>query len=326
MKTYPELIRKCYNVDALDKIGCIASSGRNRHADSYACRGTLLVDAGRRSCGKPLTWDTAQWQYILPRKTKKNSAGSFCRLSSNYRGKFAEDMALFADTANPRRRSLLRAMPALAKAYRTISLNWCYVRRLIPTITITPTPRGWKCRSCGRSAAGAIYSKPLGRNWCDRVPSMCRKRPLILKKFLLALKSSRFVGELSEVCRELAEVRLTRGGKKTYHLMVACYFLDLAHGLEFLAESLQFAFSCMFRGWRFRPLRRLRAGDEMVGGISLGSGLQVVLLRTDAGAERQMEKPKTPRTLVRGASLGRGLAWQTIRQTKTHRPATNWAN
>jgi hypothetical protein len=26
----------------------------------------------------------------------------------------------------------------------------------------------------------------------------------------------------------LAEVRLTKGGKKTYHLMVACYFRDLA--------------------------------------------------------------------------------------------------
>lgn len=34
--------------------------------------------------------------------------------------------------------------------------------------------------------------------------------------------------EISKVCHELSEVRLTKGGKKTYHLMVACYFLDLA--------------------------------------------------------------------------------------------------
>jgi hypothetical protein len=33
---------------------------------------------------------------------------------------------------------------------------------------------------------------------------------------------------MAPICRELAEVRLTKGGKKTYHLMVACYFLDLA--------------------------------------------------------------------------------------------------
>jgi hypothetical protein len=34
--------------------------------------------------------------------------------------------------------------------------------------------------------------------------------------------------ELSAVCRQLAEIRKTKGGKKTYHLMVACYFRDLA--------------------------------------------------------------------------------------------------
>lgn len=34
--------------------------------------------------------------------------------------------------------------------------------------------------------------------------------------------------ELRSVCGELGKVRLTRGGKKTYHNMIGCYFLDLA--------------------------------------------------------------------------------------------------
>jgi hypothetical protein len=34
--------------------------------------------------------------------------------------------------------------------------------------------------------------------------------------------------ELESVCTELGKVRLTRGGKKTYHNMIGCYFLDLA--------------------------------------------------------------------------------------------------
>jgi hypothetical protein len=33
---------------------------------------------------------------------------------------------------------------------------------------------------------------------------------------------------ITEVCQRLAEVRLAKGGKKTYHLMIACYFYDLA--------------------------------------------------------------------------------------------------
>jgi hypothetical protein len=34
--------------------------------------------------------------------------------------------------------------------------------------------------------------------------------------------------ELRPVCEELAAIRETKGGKKTYHLMIACYFQDLA--------------------------------------------------------------------------------------------------
>ena len=34
--------------------------------------------------------------------------------------------------------------------------------------------------------------------------------------------------DLEEVCARLAEIRETKGGRKTYNLMVACYFRDLA--------------------------------------------------------------------------------------------------
>ena len=34
--------------------------------------------------------------------------------------------------------------------------------------------------------------------------------------------------EITKVCRQLARVREQKGGRKTYHLMVACYFLDMA--------------------------------------------------------------------------------------------------
>jgi hypothetical protein len=35
-------------------------------------------------------------------------------------------------------------------------------------------------------------------------------------------------GGLTDVCRRLATVREEKGGRKTYHLMVGCYFYDLA--------------------------------------------------------------------------------------------------
>jgi hypothetical protein len=46
--------------------------------------------------------------------------------------------------------------------------------------------------------------------------------------------------ELTDVCEQLAEVRKHKGGKKTYHLMIACYFRDLAlvwHALRRVCEQ-----------------------------------------------------------------------------------------
>ena len=45
--------------------------------------------------------------------------------------------------------------------------------------------------------------------------------------------------ELTSVCEALGEIRKTKGGKKTYHLMIACYFRDLAlvwHSLRRVCE------------------------------------------------------------------------------------------
>lgn len=35
--------------------------------------------------------------------------------------------------------------------------------------------------------------------------------------------------DLSEACQQLAEIRLTKGGRKTYHTMAAAYFRDIAY-------------------------------------------------------------------------------------------------
>ena len=46
--------------------------------------------------------------------------------------------------------------------------------------------------------------------------------------------------EITEVCEKLSDIRQTKGGRKTYHLMVACYFADLAkvwHALRRVCQS-----------------------------------------------------------------------------------------
>ncbi|HBS63869.1 MAG TPA: DNA modification methylase, partial [Stenotrophomonas sp.] len=43
--------------------------------------------------------------------------------------------------------------------------------------------------------------------------------------------------EISEVCNELATVRLGKGGKKAYHIMVAAYFHDMAATFTMLRRA-----------------------------------------------------------------------------------------
>ena len=54
------------------------------------------------------------------------------------------------------------------------------------------------------------------------------KRTVNLEQVLADRALSPIGSEIASVCEELGRVRETKGGKKTYHLMIACYFLDIA--------------------------------------------------------------------------------------------------
>ncbi len=58
------------------------------------------------------------------------------------------------------------------------------------------------------------------------------KDKLKLEELLAAPILEPIRDDLAAVCNELAEVRETKGGKKTYHTMVAAYFKDMAEVLQ----------------------------------------------------------------------------------------------
>ena len=64
----------------------------------------------------------------------------------------------------------------------------------------------------------------LVRSCSQHVP----EKAVNLEEVLASSELEPILSEIRAVCEELAAVRQTKGGKKTYHLMVACYFLDLA--------------------------------------------------------------------------------------------------
>jgi hypothetical protein len=54
------------------------------------------------------------------------------------------------------------------------------------------------------------------------------EKAIDLQAVLLCPELEPIRAEITGVCERLSDIRQTKGGRKTYHLMVACYFADLA--------------------------------------------------------------------------------------------------
>ncbi len=77
--------------------------------------------------------------------------------------------------------------------------------------------KGWGCLQ-------DTVRRHLIRSCSQHVP----EKTIDIREVLATPELEPIRGELAEICTQMAEIRLTKGGKKTYHLMVACYFRDLA--------------------------------------------------------------------------------------------------
>jgi hypothetical protein len=66
--------------------------------------------------------------------------------------------------------------------------------------------------------------KYLVRSCSQHVP----EKSIALQSVLEMPELVPILPEISDVCHQLEDVRESKGGRKTYHLMIACYFRDLA--------------------------------------------------------------------------------------------------
>lgn len=221
---YPKLIRACYEDSVLERLDVLRRALVLCDDDSPASQLAWLTLVGvLRSCSHV---GTAQWQYVLPGKSKKTVVApdkAFEALSQLIHA----DMT--ATAVPPSVRSLIlngdaRACAGVADA--SVGL----------VITSPPYPNNYDYADATRlemSFLGEVAGwgdlqlkvrQHLVRSCSQHVPERSGDwREIVMRPELLPIRD-----EIAAVCAELAEVRLGKGGKKTYHLMVACYFHDLA--------------------------------------------------------------------------------------------------
>lgn len=221
---YPRLIRKCYDDTSLTKLDALRQAYERLNNDSPAFRLVWLTLVAILRQVSPV--GTAQWQYVLPRKQKSQVWGVEEALERCTR-MFFEDMLASAhiSSASP------RLINGDARTCEGVPDCWADL-----VITSPPYPNNYDYADATRlemsfmrevQGWGDLQEKirsHLVRSCSQHVP----ERAVDLKQVLASDELGPIHDEISSVCERLATTRLSKGGKKTYHLMVACYFRDLA--------------------------------------------------------------------------------------------------
>lgn len=217
------LLYKCYTPGALSKLEAL------KHA---------YIELKTRSPVWELVWlnittilrissgaGTAQWQYVLPKKSKAKTTDPYEAFT-----KKAEIMATdmeFAQLNNWLKNSHLinqdsRILKIEDKANLLITSppypnNYDYADATRLEMTFWGEIEGWKDLQ-------SVVRKHLIRA-CSQHSAAER---VVLEDILSKPELKPILKPLTKVCNELAEVRKTKGGKKTYHTMIAAYFYDNA--------------------------------------------------------------------------------------------------
>lgn len=233
---YPALIHKCYDDDSLAEMDVLRQAVYAVQDGSAAAELVWLTLVSMIRIASHA--NTAQWQYVLPNKRKKNPVRPLTAF------KQAVDL-IWRDMQEVQQIDGPKAHPLLSDA-RTCEGVPDQFANLV--ITSPPYPNNYDYADATRlemsllgevAGWGDLQDKVrqyLVRSCSQHVP----EKAINLDEVLATTDVAPIRDELSSVCRELAEVRLTKGGKKTYHLMVACYFQDLGrvwHALRRVCAS-----------------------------------------------------------------------------------------
>ncbi len=222
---YPPLIYKCYATDTLGDLDCLRRAYEEVKDDSVASE---LVWLTMVTILRPTSQaGTAQWQYVLPKKQKRAPQDAYSAFDACSRMIY-NDLVSGQSVCGPRAvftSSDARTCHGVPDSFADL------------VITSPPYPNNYDYADATRLEMSFMHEingwgdlqdkvrRHLVRSCSQHVP----ERAVNLDEVLSSPELAPIRNELSAVCGQLGEVRKTKGGKKTYHLMIACYFRDMAN-------------------------------------------------------------------------------------------------
>ena len=270
-KSSAPLILKCYNPDALTSLEALRQAYAELETEGalgeVADHIWLAITCILRECSGV---GTAQWQYVLPNKTKSKVREPFEAFRSRI-NMFLDDL-FFARTTLTETGVILQTDsrdPDCAEMFDLVvtsppypnNYDYADATRLEMTFweeiatwgDLQQAVRQYLIRSCSQHSAAEKLT--LSTLLSDEVNAPIRS-------------------ELAKVCKELDEVRQTKGGKKTYHTMVAAYFNDLAKVFASLRRLVKPGGRIAFMIGDSAPYGVYVPCDKWLGELAISAGLK----------------------------------------------------
>ncbi|EJT6154650.1 hypothetical protein N2W29_002789 [Clostridium perfringens] len=230
---YPELIYKCYTEENIIKLDALKKVILNKKNDTpeYKLNWLAFVSILRSASHA----GTAQWQYVLPNKSK-------VKVSDPYEAYLNQIQLMFEDMQLSQNIYCKENIAKIIKHDCREKENEIKENSIDLVITSPPYANNYDYADATRlelSFLGEISGwsdlqeyvrKDLMRSCTQHVSALRKDTFNIIEDDIL----KPIYNELKEVCEELNRERDNHGGKKNYHTMIATYFLDIAHILKWL--------------------------------------------------------------------------------------------
>ncbi len=226
---YPELIQRSFEPELIAYLEGLKRAWQVGADQSPAAELVwLAITAILRSCSSA---GTAQWQYILPNKTKKKVLHPSIAFQQQV-DMMAQDMRWMQSHAKQSHatliagdaRNFVRDGDQMVDAVITsppYANNYDYADALRFEMTFWGEVTGW----------GDIHDK-VRKHLIVSSSQHSSKEKLNADELLLSPMIKPIHAELSEIVHNLAITRESHGGKKHYHTMVAAYCIDIAFVLQ----------------------------------------------------------------------------------------------
>lgn len=223
---YPTLIQKCYPKEIIQKLEALKVAWfESKDKEEIKELNWFVITSILRTTS-PV--GTAQWQYIQPRKSKGKVIDVFHAFEAKVYEMCQDMVNMQRKYPNASKGQVLmedaRYMPSVPDGWADLVItsppyanNYDYADATRLEMTFWGDIDGW----------GDLQEKVrrfLVTACTQHVTNLKDKVDEMLGSPLL----SPIHQELLNVYKELSETRLTRGGKKNYHLMILAYFRDLA--------------------------------------------------------------------------------------------------